>query len=177
MSRKPCNKPGGPRAEVARYTYDSENRLSAEVQPPGCGELVCFYSMGGLTKRRGGQGLERVEDAGTSAAFITPWTRAPGTPRRERTFNVFVSSATGLVGRDWQRDYTVGGGTLAPAINPADTPFGPGWYKLGSVTVPASTAELTIHYHGRDSAAPCAVMVKQTFSNPGKLSGTDSDLT
>ena len=170
MSRKRRNKPREPHDFVARYTYDSKNRLSAEVHPMGYAESACYDSVGRLTEWRHGESLKRVEDAGTPTAFIPAWTRGPRVPNRERTFNVYVSSATGLVGRDWQRDYTVGGGTLAPAIDPADTPLGPGWYKLGSVSVPASTSELTITYHGGDSATPSAIVVEQRFSNDNATS-------
>ena len=75
---------------------------------------------------------------------------------------LYVHSDARLRGRKWQKDYCVrdaAGNALAlvTAAKPAITPVGPGWYKLGSLTLPASA--VTVSYHGSSGAAAAGVLL------------------
>ena len=154
-------------SEVATYCYDSEDTLTAVMDPVAGTEFACYDALGRPFPGFRGRKVKGVRDpdaaADSASASAAVWVFCPVEPGRKSTFEIYVSPANGLNGRKWQCDYALSGATLTLATDPADTPLGPGLYNLGSVTVPASAAEFILRYRG--GAAPRGIVLMEKASN------------
>jgi len=150
------------RPTVTTFIYDAHDRLTARFEAQDRARSGTDEEFDRMIPRCQGKIVDSVPGArGYCAAPRPSWTFGGLAADRASAYDLYIASFVELGGWDWQGDYCVSGGTLAPAADPSETWLGTGWHKLGSVTLPTGKSELTVRHHGSEGTAAAAVMLMQ----------------